>query len=77
MKYTKSSSLNGSPEPEEIVNEVWVERFISDATLEWFRELGGQEKVTKHRNGTIVVTSTSPDGENRRVTVFKPLKEES
>ena len=77
MKYAKATSLNGEREPDEIVNERHVERYISPATLDFFRNLGGTEKVTKHPDGTIVVRSVSPEGDKVRVTVFTPVKEET
>jgi len=75
MKYAKAASLNDEKEPDEIVDEQFVERFISPATLDFFRNLGGTEQVTKHPDGTIVVRSVSPDGNKVKITVFSPVRE--
>lgn len=81
MRYTKSTALSGARphayerEPDEIVDEEYVRRYIGPDTLDFFRNLGGTEKVTKHRDGTIAVKSVRPDGKETRITVFTPIKE--
>lgn len=75
MRYTKSTALNDVREPDEVVDEEYVKRYIAPETLGFFRELGGSEQVTKHRDGTIVVRSIRPDGAEIRLTVFTPIKE--
>jgi len=71
--YTKSTALNDVREPDEVVDEEYVERYVD--AVDWFRNLGSTEKVTKHGDGTIVARSIRPDGKQTRLTVFTPIKE--
>lgn len=78
MKYLKSTALNGVRDrPDEEVDEDYVQRFLGKETLEWFRNLGGTEEVHRRSGGVISVKSTSPDGEQVRLTVFTPVREQS
>lgn len=76
MRYLKSSKLNEVREPDEVVDADFVARFVGRETLDWFRNLGGSETVKRYRDGRIFVTSTSPDGDEQRLTLFTPLPEE-
>lgn len=76
MKYLMSESRNGertSKEDHE-VDEVYVERFTSRETREFFERLGGTEEYRK-RDGRIYLKATSPDGETVREVVFTPIPE--
>lgn len=77
MDYVKSSThtVNGveTVEPDETVDAEHVERFTAPATLQWFRNLGGTETVTR-RKGRITVRSVSPDGTETRITTFVPVE---
>lgn len=71
MQYSKKTALNGVAEPEELVDQAYVERFTSTETLRWFRELGGTETLRRGSDGTLRLVSVSPDGKEQRVTVFR------
>jgi hypothetical protein len=75
MRYLKSTRLNGVRQPDEEVDEDYVQRYVGKETLQWFRNLGGSEEVRRRSGGVIVVKSTSPDGKEVRETVFTPLPE--
>lgn len=80
QRYTKHSQYSNRDgeviqrEPAEVVDADFVEKYASPKTLDFFRELGGTEKVTRS-GGTITVRSTNPDNTISRLTVFVPIKE--
>jgi hypothetical protein len=74
VRYLKSTRINEVREPDEEVDEDYVERFVGKETLDWFRNLGGTEEV-RRRQGRTYVKSTSPDGKEVRETVFTPIYE--
>ena len=74
-QYLKRSAYNGAPEPDELVDQGFVDRFIGAQTLEFFRDLGGTEEVTATGN-VIKVKSVSPDGATTRITTFEKVEEQ-
>lgn len=55
----------------EVVNEVWVKRFMD--AVPFFRGLGGKESTVGSKSNPVKHTSTSPDGLHRVITEFKEV----